>query len=791
LRDSDEANQKEPFTMSFDLHQNFASAVTLHQAGRLSEAEGIYRNILAIDPRHSDSLHLLGVIALQVGRHEVAVDLIGQAINDNKRSPEYRNNMGVALRELGRRQEAVEQFKHAVKLKPDYADAHNNLGLTARDLGDSAEAEQRYRRVLSISPNHADAHYNLAIELAEQRKFWEAEEHCRQAVSGKPGFAAAWFNLGLVSMWQGKLAEAVDAYRQALALKPDYVEVYTNLATALVTAEEFPAALAALRCALALKETSEARLLAAHCIRHLKNGEEASAASDLILRALAEGWDRPVDLAQVCAFLVKRNPVIWGCVVRANNAWPQRLPTQELFGDVGLAALADDQLLRCFLESTPVWDIQLERVLTAARAALLERAVVDAASATADESATAFFCALARQCFINEYIFACGDDELAMAAALRERLTAALASGAAIPALWVPAVAAYFPLSSLPDAGKLLERASSASWPDAVAGVLTQQVSEPREEQELRAVIPRLTDIEHSVSLLVQQQYEENPYPRWVRMIADLIPKPVDQHFRTRFHSPAFRELGRSADIDMLIAGCGTGQHPFQSALTFSGVQILAVDLSLASLAYAVRKSRAAGLTNVDYAQADILKLGSIGRTFDIIEASGVLHHMADPMAAWRLLLSLLRPRGLMHLGFYSELGRTDVVAARQFIAERGYGRSADDIRRSRQELLAVSDRPPYHNILGFSDFSSTSGCRDLLFHVQEHVLTLPAIKAFLVEHDLEFLGFDLSPQQTQAFREKFSDEGAILDLDLWHIFETENPATFRSMYQFWVQKRG
>jgi hypothetical protein len=74
---------------------------------------------------------------------------------------------------------------------------------------------------------------------------------------------------------------------------------------------------------------------------------------------------------------------------------------------------------------------------------------------------------------------------------------------------------------------------------------------------------------------------------------------------------------------------------------------------------------------------------------------------------------------------------------------------------------------------------------------VQEHLLTLPAIKAFLAEHDLEFLGFDLPPLQVQAFRKNFSDDGAMTDLDLWHIFETENPTTFRSMYQFWVQKRG
>src|SRR5262245_49129812 len=97
--------------MSFDLQQHFASAVSLHQAGRLSEAEGIYRNILAIDPKHIDSLHLLGVIALQHGRSDIAVELIGQAISANKRNAEYHNNMGVALRELGRKDEAVEHFK--------------------------------------------------------------------------------------------------------------------------------------------------------------------------------------------------------------------------------------------------------------------------------------------------------------------------------------------------------------------------------------------------------------------------------------------------------------------------------------------------------------------------------------------------------------------------------------------------------------------------------------------------------------------------------------------------------
>jgi len=159
-------------------------------------------------------------------------------------------------------------------------------------------------------------------------------------------------------------------------------------------------------------------------------------------------------------------------------------------------------------------------------------------------------------------------------------------------------------------------------------------------------------------------------------------------------------------------------------------------------------------------------------------------------MEGWRVLLSLLRPGGVMHLGLYSELGRADIVAAQAYIAERGYGRSAQDIRRCRQELLNLNGGTRFNKILGFNDFFSTSACRDLLFHVQEHRFTLPAINSFLRKNNLQFLGFRLDTQIAEAFRNRFSADGASTDLDLWHLFETENPTTFSGMYQFWIQKR-
>ena len=152
----------------------------------------------------------------------------------------------------------------------------------------------------------------------------------------------------------------------------------------------------------------------------------------------------------------------------------------------------------------------------------------------------------------------------------------------------------------------------------------------------------------------------------------------------------------------------------------------------------------------------------------------------------WRILLGLLRPGGVMHLGFYSELGRRDVVAARDFIAERGYTSTAADIRRCRQDLLET----PLRTLTRFQDFFTTSECRDLLFHVQESRMTIPAMRDFIAANGLRFLGFEFDPASLQRYRALFAQNGwSMTDLDRWHAVETEYPDTFAGMYQLWVQK--
>ena len=540
---------------------------------------------------------------------------------------------------------------------------------------------------------------------------------------------------------ENKLDDATRAYKRVLALKPDHAEASNNLGVVL----------------LAQGKLSEA--------------------SQCFAQALTQIPQLFQQFKDVYGTLLAVLPPLGEVIAKARAAWPQRLPVDQLLGHAGLAAIADDPLLLCMLQSTSVRDIGLERALTSLRAALLANT-----EKTVDDSILAFCCAMAKQGFINEYVFATTPEEDAQVDRLKAALDEAISSGTEIASMQVAAFAMYRPLHALPGADTLLAN----KWPYVLAGVLAQQLREPAQELALRSTIARLTAIDDAVSLRVQQQYEENPYPRWVHVAGHIVPTTIDNYLHDMFPTAAFTPLAKTDALDVLVAGCGTGWYALLMAQKFQGAQVLAADLSLSSLSFAKRSTPASLAGRIDYAQGDILKLGGIGRSFDVIDASGVLHHMADPIQGWRILLSLLRPGGFMHLGLYSELGRHDVVAARAFIAERGYGSTPDEIRRSRQDLLET----PMASLTRFYDFFNVSECRDLLFHVQEARVTIPAIKSFLTEHSLRFLGFDFGAPSLQKFRALFARNGwAMTDLDRWDTVETEYPDTFSGMYQLWVQK--
>ena len=451
----------------------------------------------------------------------------------------------------------------------------------------------------------------------------------------------------------------------------------------------------------------------------------------------------------------------------------------ELFGTEGVLPLANDLVLRCAMEATTLPSVKLELLLGYARAELLRLAgEQDDDNGDIDDDTVAFACALARQCFINEYVCAQTEAEGELASVLRDRLLQDLALGAAINPFTPAVVAAYFPLYTVPGAEALLRR----GWPASVTGLLQVQLREPLEEVGERAAIATLAPVKNSVSLQVMRQYEENPYPRWTI-------NPLNAFAADQARGRAIPAAERQAELDILIAGCGTGLHAIQIAQLYPNARLLAVDISLTSLAYARRRTRELGLHNIEYAQADILELGSIDRTFDRIESIGVLHHLAEPVAGWRVLVSLLRPSGTMRIGLYSDLGRRDIVEARTRIAACGYRATAGDIRRYRQDIIREAEH--WKTLIGAKDFYSMSGCRDLLFNVMEHRFTIPEIAAFLNDNDLSFQAFEAfdDPTVIEKFHRRFQGAADEADLDQWHRFEADHPETFWGMYLFTARK--
>jgi SAM-dependent methyltransferase/tetratricopeptide (TPR) repeat protein len=466
---------------------------------------------------------------------------------------------------------------------------------------------------------------------------------------------------------------------------------------------------------------------------------------------------------------ILQNPAVITCLERIAAMWPARPTMATLFGATGIDPVAQDVFLCSALEATRLHGPALETFLTELRYALLQLAVGGAPGfADIPDTATGLCSALAQQCFINEYIFAQGDDEAGQADGLSDLLQTRLGATGEVPPFLLAIVAAYRPLCALPGADALLER----RWPAVIDGLLRQQVREPREEMQDRASIPAVTAIADGVSTQVRQQYEENPYPRWT-IVPRRVPPLADRPDGT----------GDAPPRDILVAGCGTGRNAIMTAQSHPNAGILAVDISLSSLAYARRKTREAGLRSIDYAHADITELRSIERRFDHIEAIGVLHHLADPKEGWRILKSLLRPGGLMVIGLYSAIARRGINAARAFVKERGYQATAGDIRACRQELIRRESDMLHPELTDIADFYSMSECRDLLFHVMEHQFTIPDIKAFLADEGLVFVGFELDDTVADKFQEQYPGDDALADLDRWQAFEAANPRTFIEMY--------
>jgi tetratricopeptide (TPR) repeat protein len=243
------------------VEDQFAQAIDHHQNGRLDQAEAAYGVILAEHPDHADSLHLLGVIACQQGRHAEAVGLIERAIAIKDGAAAFYSNLGVALRELERGEEAEAAFRKALALSPDYAEAWCNLATVLEEQGYFEESEAACRRALALRPNYPEAHLNLGGALKGQKRYAEAAECYRQAIALTPRYAKAHSGLGVVLKELGEADLALQSFGRSLMIDPAAPETHLNLSNLLRAHNRFEEALGAAEETLRLKPGSPLALL--------------------------------------------------------------------------------------------------------------------------------------------------------------------------------------------------------------------------------------------------------------------------------------------------------------------------------------------------------------------------------------------------------------------------------------------------------------------------------------------------------------------------------------------------
>jgi Tfp pilus assembly protein PilF len=276
-------------------------AVSLHQQGLWPQAQSLYEDLLRQHPGHFDALHLLGVIALQVGNPRRAAELISQAIAIHPGNPAFHSNLGNARRELGQLDAALASFDQAIAQKPDFAEAHSNRGNVLLALGQPDAARASYEKALSLRPDYAEAWSNRGNALQALGHLQAALASHDRAIALRPGYADAHYNRGTVLKDLKRPADAVASYDQALRLRPDHADAHYNRGNALKELDQLDAALASYERALQARPGhAEAHANRGATLLQLGQVAEAIASYDQALRLqpdLADAhWNRSLAL---------------------------------------------------------------------------------------------------------------------------------------------------------------------------------------------------------------------------------------------------------------------------------------------------------------------------------------------------------------------------------------------------------------------------------------------------------------------------------------------------------------
>ena len=755
----------------------FFQALENHKKNNIQSAEIYYKEALKLNPNHFETSYYLGGLLAQTNDFVSAKSLFEKAIQIKPDFVEAHYNLGIILQELGEYQKAIDSYEIAIKIQPNHLKTYNNLGTLLKQLNKNQKAINYFEKAIQIKPNFVEAYYNLGLIFLDIEDHKKAISYFEKVIQIKPDYFKSYFYLGVIFQELKNYQKAINYYEKVIKIQPNYVDAYNNLGVIFKEIKEFQKAIICFKRAIKIDPNST------NTINSLADFLKNIQLDNILIT------DND-NLIELFLFLFRKNNVNHADLFKnatltiflkekINNIKKILSSDTLLIKNEYVKNLLKQELVLLILQKSLIVDKLLEKLFTKIRNELLFILIENKQNIVNDYFD--FVSSLAQQCFFNEYIFNKSKEENVKV----KKLEGKIIKNEKINELEIAILGCYIPLYNSKNIIKKLSNYKSNNF--LFNDLIKVQIKEPLNEIKLAKSINSFDKIVDNVSKKVREQYEENPYPRWRYTYKNLSSnflnhlnneiKPNKLEFNNKFNNP-----------NILVAGCGTGQHIAIVADKYLNSQILGIDLSLASLAYAKRKVKELNLKNVEFLQADILQLNNLKKKFNVIECVGTLHHMKDPVAGLKILLNLLEPNGLLKLGLYSELARQNIVKARNFIKRKNIKSTVDEIRNFREIIENEDVDPALKKIFQSKDFYSTSMARDLMFHVQEHRFKLLEVSKILENLNLEFLGF--SNQNIKSkFSKMFPNDEKNISLENWDKFEKSNPDAFYNMYQFWVRR--
>ena len=747
-------------------------SINSHIKGNIEEAEKGYIAFLKNGFSDPDIFSNYALICEEKGERDKAIKLYERCTSNFPNHIFSKLNLSFLYYKLKDFKKAEIIINDAIKLKPDLANGYCIRGLILKSLDKYKESKFSLEKAIEIDPKYFDAYINLGLLNKDLNNYSDAEKYYLKAIEINSKSAVAHLNLGACYQENKELEKAISHTKLAIKLDSKLENCHLNLATIYNQKGEYKQSLLHVKQELLINATSD---LSYQLLSELMRKLEPSEITDLENREFIKNILNCKDISHRELF-GNINRLIPNKILEKLSISEFELLENKEFNII----VKDKELVKALsllMFCSPLW----EKVLINIRKNIL---LNYSDHKEINKNILDFTIALGSQCFLNEYAYYISKEEDYKLQEIKESI-----QNKKNKDYKIALISCYQSLSSLKN--KIISLNNYKSKIKDINNLIHLQLGEIIIEKSISTKIKKLGAISDSVSMEVKKQYEINPYPRWRY---NSYTKENKIHFLSVISSEIYPNKIESSQINLstkkinvLIAGCGTGIQVIEAS-RYSNCEITAIDLSNSSISYAKRKVDEYGITNVNFIEMDLLELSQLNQRFDLVECSGVLHHMKDPTKGLSNLVDCLEPNGFLKLGLYSHYARQEILKARKLIKEKNIKPSLHEIRIFRHNVLNGNIKKLYE-ITNWSDFYSTSMCRDLCFHSQEKCYSLIEIKNMLETVSLEFLGFTLSKDIKDKYQSKNKDSDSLKDLNLWDKFEKSNPKSFREMYQFWTRK--